>query len=214
MPTNVTKATLTIEGQSPLNCLFNPKDFSVTKANTWTSKASPGKTAVQPTFGGGQPSEMALDLLFDSTLPGSGTVSVMQICTDLFNAMKASKTVGSSARPPTMTFRWGEFSFEGVAKSLAIQYQLFKFNGEPIRVNAKLSLMQWDVESTKGQNPTTRSTGGLGTHVVRDGDSLPSIAFRAYGDATRWRPIAEENGIDDPLSLRSGRVLNVPSLDA
>ena len=55
MPTNVTKATLTIEGQAPLSCLFNPKDFSVTKAKTWTSKASPGKTAVQPTFGGGQP---------------------------------------------------------------------------------------------------------------------------------------------------------------
>ena len=42
------------------------------------------------------------------------------------------------------------------------------------------------------------------THVVSDGDSLPSIAYAAYGDATQWRAIAEANGIDDPLSLRRG----------
>ncbi|MDX6705728.1 MAG: hypothetical protein QOI48_1574, partial [Solirubrobacteraceae bacterium] len=51
-------------------------------------------------------------------------------------------------------------------------------------------------------------------HVVRDGDSLASIAYQAYGDATQWRTIAQANGIDDPLRLRSGRTLSVPRLDA
>ena len=49
---------------------------------------------------------------------------------------------------------------------------------------------------------------------MRDGDSLPSIAFRSYGDPTRWRAIAEANGIDDPLALRRGHVLGVPQVDA
>jgi nucleoid-associated protein YgaU len=64
-----------------------------------------------------------------------------------------------------------------------------------------------------GQNPTTRSSGALGAHVVHDGDSLPSIAYTVYGDPTHWRVIAEANGIDDPLRLRSGRALSLPSLD-
>ena len=46
---------------------------------------------------------------------------------------------------------------------------------------------------------------GLKVHTVTDGDSLPSVAYKNYGDATRWRTIAEANGIDDPLSLRRGQ---------
>ena len=44
-------------------------------------------------------------------------------------------------------------------------------------------------------------------HRVRDGDTLPSISYRAYGDATRWRLIAEANGVDNPLHLRRGSSL-------
>ena len=51
-----------------------------------------------------------------------------------------------------------------------------------------------------GGNPTTRGIDAISSHVVRDGDSLPSIAFAAYGDPTLWRTIAEANGIDDPLA--------------
>jgi nucleoid-associated protein YgaU len=49
---------------------------------------------------------------------------------------------------------------------------------------------------------------------VRDGDSLPSIAFAAYGDPTQWRAIAEANEIDDPLRLPRGRALAIPRLES
>ena len=130
------------------------------------------------------------------------------------NAPKGQSSGKNKARPPKLTFGWGDFQFQGVAKSLTVQYQLFSADGEPIRADVKLALVQWDVKGPKGQNPTTRSSGALGTHVVRDGDSLPSIAYRVYGDPTQWRAIATANGIDDPLRLRSGRALSVPSLDA
>ena len=50
-------------------------------------------------------------------------------------------------------------------------------------------------------------------HTVKDGDSLPSIAYEAYGDATEWRPIADANGIENPLHLRRGRALSLPRLE-
>ena len=52
---------------------------------------------------------------------------------------------------------------------------------------------------------------GLG---IRDGDSLPSLSHRNYGDATRWRLIAEANGIDNPLALRRGAQLTIPTLES
>lgn len=212
----VQKATLQVEGGETLTCLFNPKDFSVTKANSWEAKAAPGQSAAKPTFGGGQPRELTLQLLFDATLL-TPQVSVKDVATKLFAAMDASTNEGGAknkSRPPSLTFTWGAFAFQGVARSLTVQYQLFAPDGEPIRADVKLALMQWDVEGPKGQNPTTRADGSVGSHTVRDGDSLASIAYRMYGDATRWRPIAEANDIHDPLRLRSGRALRVPALDA
>ncbi len=45
------------------------------------------------------------------------------------------------------------------------------------------------------------------------GDSLPSLAWREYGNATQWRAIAEANGIDDPMRLRPGTELLLPLAD-
>ena len=39
------------------------------------------------------------------------------------------------------------------------------------------------------------------------------IAARYYGDSTRWRALAQANGIEDPLSLRPGARLSIPRLE-
>jgi nucleoid-associated protein YgaU len=89
---------------------------------------------------------------------------------------------------------------------------MFRPNGEPSRALVDLELTQSE-ETKAGQNPTTRAIAGIKVHTVRDGDSLPSLSYRNYGDATRWRVIAEANGIDNPLALRRGAQLTIPTLD-
>jgi nucleoid-associated protein YgaU len=220
-PASFQKARLRIEGGGEIACLFNPTEYSVTKSNGWDAKATPGASAGKPQFTGGQPKEMTLQLLFDATLL-KPPVSVKDITKQLMDMMEATKGSGAGTggkkntkRPPTLTFVWGTFiSFEAVAKTLTIKYLLFEPNGEPIRADVTLALMQADAGAMKGQNPTTRADGSLGTHVVRDGDSLASIAQAAYGDATQWRPIAQANGVDDPLRLRQGQALAIPRLEA
>jgi nucleoid-associated protein YgaU len=110
--------------------------------------------------------------------------------------------------------------FKAACTSLTVAYQLFKPNGTPIRADVKLALTQAEPakaasanSSNRGQNPTTRSAGGLGMHLVRDGDTLQSIAHQTYGDPNRWRLVAEANGIDNPLHLRRGTPLDLPRLD-
>ena len=49
--------------------------------------------------------------------------------------------------------------------------------------------------------------------VVRQGDTLASIAYQEYGDSTLWRAIALANDIDDPLRLPTGLELRVPARD-
>jgi nucleoid-associated protein YgaU len=83
-----------------------------------------------------------------------------------------------------------------------------------------MTLKQADTASTASSNganrpgnPTTRANAGHGVHMVKDGDSLQSIAYQAYGDATAWRSIAEANDIENPMRLRRGRALSLPKLD-
>jgi len=43
------------------------------------------------------------------------------------------------------------------------------------------------------------------------GDTLASVAYEEYRNPTKWRALAEANGIDDPMRLRPGAVLIVPN---
>ena len=110
--------------------------------------------------------------------------------------------------------------FKAACTSLTVAFQLFKPNGTPIRADVKLALTQTETASSassnsagKKTNPTTRSAGGLGMHVVQDGDTLQSIAHHTYGDPNRWRTVAEANGIDNPFHLRRGKALDLPRID-
>lgn len=214
------KARLEIEGGQTLTCLFNPNEYAISKANAWTVKPVVGASLPSPQFSGGHARELTLNLLFDAD-PASGDVTS---ATDaLFAMMEVNSSLASGrtnqARPPSITFAWGTFtSFKAVCSRLNVQFTMFKPDGTPIRATAALTLIQVEKDPRSGQgtpaapqNPTTRAER-MRVHIVRAGDSLQSIAYAHYGDPNRWRTIAHENGIDDPLNLQSGAELSVPQV--
>jgi nucleoid-associated protein YgaU len=220
---NVQSAQLEIEGDpTPLNCLFNPKEYTVTKTNTWNAKQSAGVGLPKVQFGGGAPQEMSFEILLDDL---EGSYDVGADLDRLFLMMETDSRFATkkknSARPPYVTFTWGSTNmFQAAVKSLSVQYLRFASDGTPIRAQVKLTLIQVEKSDsrsgrgpTPGQNPTTRATAALGAHTVRDGDSLQSIAYARYGDPTTWRAIAEANGIDNPMALPRGIRLSIPALD-
>ena len=222
-PPQYTKAQLQIEGSAPFDVLFNPTEYSISKSNEWKYDKVKGNSLPEAQFGGGNPRELSLNLMLDASLLGK-TQHIRGITDDLFKMMEVpggSAGGSSTAAPPFITFTWGgETTFKSVCTSLTVAYKLFRPNGDPIRADVKMTLKQAAPASTasstganRGTNPTTRADAGHGVHRVKDGDSLPSIAYAAYGDPTRWRPIAEANGIDNPLSLRRGSELTIPRLD-
>lgn len=50
------------------------------------------------------------------------------------------------------------------------------------------------------------------TYVVKSGDTLSKIAARSdvYGNASKWKKIADANGIRDPKKIHVGQTLKVP----
>jgi Contractile injection system tube protein/LysM domain len=225
-PTGFTRAHLKVEKGAEIPCWFNPREYSISKTNTWNVRPVIGIGLPRAQFGGGQARELTLELLFDAS--DTTNRDVRDVTSQLLKAMEvdpalaqSSGTHRNSGRPPHVTFIWGRtLSFEAVLRNVSIQFTLFDIDGSPLRATARLTLVQVApaqdgtgsrADQPPGQNPTTQSDAGVRMHVVRDGDSLPSIAFANYGKATRWRPIALANRITDPLKLKPGRTLLIPA---
>ncbi len=223
-PGQFVKAEIEIEGRaSPIPVYFNPTEYSISKSNEWKYDKVTGNSFPKAQFGGGNPRELTLNLLLDASLL-SKTAHVRDVTNDLFKMMevKEGQTAGDSgAVPPFVTFKWGrETTFKSVCTSLTVAFKLFRPNGDPIRADVKMTLKQAETAGTasanganRAGNPTTRANAGHGVHTVKDGDSLASIAYDAYGDATVWRAIADVNGIENPMHLRRGSALSLPKLD-
>lgn len=212
IPQGFQRARLEIEGGQPIECAFNPHSYAVSKTNVWNFKPSTGVDLPTGEFGGGLPQHTSISLLLDVSLLGPDE-SVREAADGLFKMMESGGGGGGGGAPPKVTFRWGSMSLpQSVPVSLTVQYILFHPNGEPIRATVDLELAQ-SAKAEQGQNPTTRGIRGLRTHRVMDGDSVYSLAYDAYGDPTRWRTIAEANGIDDPLTLPRGTELTIPRLE-
>jgi hypothetical protein len=221
----VEKGTLsTVEGEGiSIKFNFNPKEYSISKSNTWNANGSKqGSDVPELTFGGGQPKQLKLQLFFDTYVKLGNQVGgsdVRKEYTDkLFKMMeidpklperKVNDTKGS---PPKLEFRWGStWSFFCYLESLSVQFTLFLENGTPVRATADLGLKQAvDEKHQSGTNPTSGGVGGEHFWQVQPQDRLDLISHIEYGDSTLWRIIAEANGITNPLKIRPGQRLIIP----
>jgi nucleoid-associated protein YgaU len=100
-----------------------------------------------------------------------------------------------------------------VVEALGLKFTYFSSDGTPLRAQASLTLRQFSDEPWPPQNPTSGTPHPHSVHYVLPGETLDRIAATRYGDATRWRVLAEANRVIDPLALEPGTPLVVPELE-
>jgi hypothetical protein len=224
-------AKLTIRKVNPqepvgFEVLFNPNTYTVTKPVTWspprTASGAPEMTnattnAPMLLFGGGGSRVLSLELFFDVTeMAGAATpVNDVRVLTNKITALTLiDQDTRPAPQPPTCEVTWGtqpkgsDFPFVGVVSNLVQRFTLFRNTGEPVRATLTVTFTEFldPVVDLRGTDPE------LTTRVVKRGDTLSGIAGEVYRDPTRWRVIAEANGLDDPRSLRIGATLGIPKI--
>ncbi|WP_030792194.1 LysM peptidoglycan-binding domain-containing protein [Streptomyces sp. NRRL S-920] len=196
---------------------FNPTQLQMARSAEWrTQPAVAYMRGAPPKFTGSVPATLQLEVFLDSSgEPNSGKVQkqveLLLSCCEVTPQSVTSKRPS----PPWVRFSWGSFNtvqFVAYVTSVSANFTLFNPTGEPIRATCALSLTEVAMP-TKGQNPTSGALSARRVHRTVAGDSLASLAWREYGDATRWRLIAEANGIDDPMRLRPGTELLLPAAE-
>jgi hypothetical protein len=193
---------------------FNPKELTLAKSASWgrdTSRNS--KKSGPPQYNGPQPAKLTLEMFFDAS--GTQDRSVIESVEMLFECCVPTSATQQQKKgsPPFVLLRWGPLTgFLAYISSVQAKYTLFTAKGLPIRAVCTITLDELAGEAP-GQNPTSGGLVPRRMHVVVDGDTLAGVAYREYGDAALWRAVAQVNGIDDPMRLRPGSHLMLPSLD-
>ena len=198
-------------GGEVLVCAFNPSEYEIAKSAEWRSTPTSGADTPSPEFVGGKPRNLTMKLLFDAWASGEGTVvAAVDRLFEWCNPTRSS-IANKTPNPPILLFTWGRGAFfDAYLQSVRAQYTMFDSEGTPLRAIVNVTLVEVPNEAA-GQNPTSGSVADHRTTRIVAGDSLHSIAYQEYGSAELWRGLAASNGIDDPLRLRPGTRLLIPS---
>jgi nucleoid-associated protein YgaU len=198
------KATLNVvigKGGDPVEVLFNPGEYSLSGSNQFAEVAVPGLPAPPLQFVRGNVRTLSMQLFFDTYEKGSDVREHTRKVTRLLDIDPELHA------PPVVLFTWGGLNFTGVLERAEQRFTLFYASGIPARATVNVTFKEFTQgDEQAGKNIDKRRT-------VRRGDTLNGIAGREFGDPANWRPIAEANGIDDPLSLQPGQVLLIPAIE-
>jgi nucleoid-associated protein YgaU len=221
------KLTITPEAASgflPIEVLFNPNTYSITKTVSWAAATGNSSAAGQTErrknapaleFGGGQSRSLSLELFFDTTEETDDSQKDVRNLTN--QIVKLTRIVRDldPQRPPVCVVSWGkepppgsDFPFTGVVTQLTQRFNLFMPDGRPVRANLTVALTEY-LDPTKDE---LENDPEFTTRLVKRGESLSSIAGEVYRDPTMWRVIAEYNLLDDPRQIPVGLRLNIPKI--
>jgi nucleoid-associated protein YgaU len=212
---------INLENNQAVDCMFNPEEYFVEKTNRWSPGDSMGRNMPHLEFAAGDPTTLQMKLFFDTyaaaTDPQQAKDVRKEYTDNIWELMLVDERLkdnkSGKSRPPKVRFQWGKaWSFDAVITHISQKFTLFSRDGTPVRATLDVTFQQIkDAALFPSQNPTSGGVGGERIWTVHDGDTLAWIAYAEYGDATKWRPIAEANRLSQVRRLKPGTVLEVPN---
>ena len=205
----------TPDGDTEIECMFNPTEYRLTQTLNVTRNRSPNREGGTPEYGGTNAMTLSTRLFFDDFASREGDVTPK--ITTLLSWTKPTRSSRDANRPcpPRIAFRWGGNpqldDFKGFLKNVGVTYKVFRKDGTPVQAEVEISI-EGEQQEFGSQNPTSHAANSRRVHTLIEGETLQSVAYAELGRPTYWRAIAELNAIDDPFRLRVGSVLLIPSL--
>lgn len=123
-------------------------------------------------------------------------------------------------KPPSVSFVWGTFKFNGIMESLEESLEFFDSDGRPLRASIAITLARQEIVSTvnpqaagRAGNSATETPGTRAMTPARSGDTVQGLASSA-GQRNNWQSIAAANGIENPRQLDPGQLIDLSARDS
>lgn len=199
--------------------LFNPKEFSVEKSNQFAEVNIPGLPSPVYQFVRGNARSISMELFFDTY----ELKQDVRLFTDritgwdsgsMFSKMpvKGLMDIDSDLHaPPVCLFVWGTYIFQCIIDRVSKRFTMFLPEGIPVRATLNITLKEYREVDIQTKEIAVQSSDLTKKWLVKEGDTLLSIASKEFGTPNEWRLIAEINDIDNPRFLKPGRLLTIPT---
>jgi hypothetical protein len=193
---------------------FNPETLKVSFANQIATPS--GGDQSQGTAGrqyvGAGTTKLALTLWFDVTVMTEEPVDDVRRLTQkvvYFMTPQASDGDPKKLVPPALRFVWGSFRFDGMVDSLEESLEFFSPDGKPLRASVTLALSQQKILQAdfSGDGKVPKRPGTQPLAAARNNASVQGMASAA--GKLDWQGIASANGIEDPLRLQAGTLIDL-----
>jgi hypothetical protein len=199
--------------------LINPEKFILNhKVEYIVPESTQDKQ--QPYFQNSPPSDIELEFLFDDTgVFDDNKFSILEsrksegVEADIKKFMQVAYDINSEIhRPNYLKISWGILEFQGVLSEVSIEYKLFAPDAKPLRAIAKAKFRKF-IEPKKAAAESNLHSPDL-THVrmVEEGDTLPLMTKRIYGDSKYYLEVARVNKLTTFRKLKAGQQLFFPPI--
>jgi LysM repeat protein len=185
---------------------FNPEEYTINKDNNFASQAIPGLTSPLLQFVHGNLRTLDMELFFDTFEQQTDVRDQTQKVTSLLQ-------INSDLHaPPVVQVVWGSLFFRGVLAKAGQKFIKFLNDGRPARARLNVTFQEYLDAETQSKEANLQTADFSKYHVVKQNETLSSIAGDYYEDAKSWRPIAIANSLSDPRAIYVGQELRVPAL--
>lgn len=190
---------------------INPASYShnhQVQYNNNTAQGAPGTTLK---FKGIPPETISFELYFDAS--GAVDPNVVDVKTQLDSFKEVCFNYNGSIHEPNyLIISWGTLVFKCKLTSMDISYSLFKPDGTPLRAKASVKFEE-AIDSNLIASEADKQSPDI-THMVliKDGDKLPLICKKVYGDHTYYAEVARHNKLANFRNLVPGTKIYLPPL--
>lgn len=198
------------------NTLLNPETYQIRYQISQNENQAQGTSAAGPRFNKTLPEDLQLDFIFDRSgvIKGFEDQSGEGIIGDIDQFKKIILDYnGDQHKPNYLIISWGSLLFKGSLKDMDITYKLFKPDGTPIRATVRATFKGFIEDNLRVARENNNSPDLTHIRMVNEGDTLPLMTFRIYGDSKYYLEVAKANKLVNFRKLIAGQQIFFPPIE-
>lgn len=209
----------------------NPRSYTLQRYLNYTYHRGQGFSASEAVYKDSPPVNLTFEFLFDGTgvMPKPSELGDVPLVGAIASALSPPKEyivmdeikkfnklvydyAGKIHRPRELLLVWGSLVFSCVLSSVEYRYTLFKPDGTPLRVVANCTFCESVPDALRERKDNATSPDLTHLRDIRDGDSLPALAYDIYGKPELYLQVARVNKLVNFRKLRSATRIAFPPL--
>ncbi len=210
----------------------NPNKYKLDHQLAYAYQQGQGFSVKDPAYSHSQPITMQFEFLFDGTgvVPPPSELGDIPLVGAIASALSGRrdykvmeeigkfnrlvyKVDGNEHRPRKVLLVWGALVFPCILASVNYRFTLFKPDGTPLRAVASCSFREYQTCAEQAKKNNLRSPDLTHRREVKEGDTLPLMAHRIYGDAGLYLEVARANNLVNFRRLQPGSRVVFPPID-